>query len=118
MSSTSSAISARGPRPEPARSTREDRTMKRIWRRNGVAASSLLCAGVVLPGLVVPLAAEQSNSLSVTGHTGYAKVVQVGGRNFVEVEGFARVINASVQFNGDQIVITMAGGGTPPAPAA
>jgi hypothetical protein len=93
--------------------------MKRICRRNGVAASSLLFAGLVLPGLMVPLAAEQSNSLSITGHTGSAKVVQAGGRNFVEVEGLARLINASVRFNGNQIVITLHGGGdTPPAPAS
>ena len=93
--------------------------MKRIRRRNGVAASSLLLAGLVLPSLVVPLAAEQSNSLSITGHTGTAKVVQVEGRNFVEVEGFARLINASVRFSGNQIVITLPGGGdTPPAPAS
>jgi hypothetical protein len=92
--------------------------MKRICRRNGVAASSLLFAGLVLPGLVVPLAAEQSSSLSITGHTGSAKVVQVEGRNFVEVEGFARLINASVRFNGNQIVITLPGGDTPAAPAS
>jgi hypothetical protein len=84
-----------------------------------VAASSLLFAGLVLPGLVVPLAAEQSNSLSITEHTGSAKVVQVEGRNFVEVEGFARLINASVRFNGNQIVITLpGGGGTPAAPTS
>ena len=93
--------------------------MKRICRRNSVVASSLLFADLVLPGLVVPLAAEQSNSLSITGHTGSAKVVQVEGRNFVEVEGFARLINASVRFNGNQIVITLPGGGdTPAAPAS
>jgi hypothetical protein len=97
----------------------EDRTMKRISRRNGVAASSFLFAGLVLPGVVVPLAAEQSNSLSITGHTGSAKIVQVEGHDFVEVEGLARLINASVRFNGNQIVITLPGGGdTPPAPAS
>src|SRR4051812_29750297 len=93
--------------------------MKRICRRNGVAASSLLFAGLVLPDLLVRLAAAQSNSLSITGHTGSAKVVQVDGRNFVEVEGFARLINAYVRFNGNQIVITLPGrGDTPPAPAS
>src|SRR5690242_15584902 len=93
----------------------EDRTMKRISRRNGVAASSFLFAGLVLAGVVVPLAAEQSNSLSITGHTGSAKIVQVEGHDFVEVEGLARLINASVRFTGNQIVITLPGGGdTPP----
>ena len=93
--------------------------MKRICRRNGVAALSLLFAGLVLPSLLVPLAAEQSNSLSITGYPGSAKVVQVEGRNFVEMEGLARLINAFVSFNGDQIVITLPGAGvTPPAPAS
>jgi hypothetical protein len=74
----------------------------------------MLFAGLVLPGLLIRLAAEQSNSLSIAGHTGSANVVQVEGRNFVEVEGFARLINASVRFNGNQIVITLPGRGDAP----
>jgi len=43
----------------------------------------------------------------------------VEGHDFVEVEGLARLINASVRFTGNQIVITLPGGGdTPPAPAS
>src|SRR5436190_12276674 len=122
MTSASRAIRVRayGDTSQPdGRKHREDGRMKRICRRNGEAALSLLFAGLVLPGLVVPLVAEQSNSLSITGHTGSAKVVQVEGRSFVGVEGFVRLINASVRFNGNQIVITLPGGGdTPPAPAS
>src|SRR5437764_12841880 len=111
MSPTSSAICVRLDRDRSRPDgLGKDRTMKRICRRNGVATSSLLFAGLVLPGLVVPLSAEQSNSLSITGHTGSVKVVQAEGRNFVEVEGLARLINASVRFNGHQIVITLHSG--------
>jgi hypothetical protein len=43
----------------------------------------------------------------------------VEGHDFVEVEGLARLINASVRFNRNQIVITLPGGAdTPPAPAS
>ena len=90
--------------------------MERINRRKWAAL--LLFAGFVSPGLLVTRVAGQTNSLSITGHTGSATVVQVEGRNFVEVEGFVRLTNASVSINGNQIVITLpSGGNAPPAPA-
>jgi hypothetical protein len=68
-------------------------TCKRCW-----SAAALL----TLPYLVLPLAAQQSISLIIAGRPGSAKVTQVDGHNYVEVEGFARLTNASVNFNGSQ----------------
>jgi len=75
----------------------------------------------ILSGLALPLAAQQSNSLVIAGQSGSAKVIQVDGHNYVEVEGLARLTNSSIRFNGNQVVLNLAGGSqaaaAPPAPA-
>jgi len=68
-----------------------------------------LAALLVLPALALSLAAQQSNSLIIAGQAGFAKVIQVDGRNYVEVEGLARLTNGSISFNGNQIVLTLPG---------
>jgi hypothetical protein len=73
---------------------------------------------VVFPVLALPLLAQQTNSLSITGQTGSAKVVQVGGRNYVEVEGLARLTNSSISFSGSQIIVTPSGANANPPAAA
>jgi hypothetical protein len=73
---------------------------------------------VVLSALALSLAAQQSNSLVIAGQPGSAKVIQVDGRNYVEVEGLARLTNSSVSFNRNQIVLTLSGAADTPTPAA
>jgi hypothetical protein len=67
------------------------------------------------------LAAQQSSSLIIAGQSGSAKVIQVDGRNYVEVEGLARITNSSISFNENHIVLTLPGATaeapTPAAPA-
>ena len=76
---------------------------------------------VILPALAVSVAAQQINSLSINGQSGSAKVVRVGGRNFVEVEGLTRITNSAISYSGNQIVLTLHGGAADasaaPAPA-
>ncbi len=72
---------------------------------------------LILSGLALPVVAQHADSLSINGQTGTAKVIQLNGRNYVEVEGLARLTNSSISFNGNQIIITLAGG-NPPAHAA
>jgi hypothetical protein len=76
-----------------------------------------LAALLILSALALSLAAQQSTSLIIAGQRGSAKVIQVDGRNYVDVEGFARLTNSSISFNGNQIVLTLAGAAAP-APAA
>jgi hypothetical protein len=71
------------------------------WR----AFASLL----ILPLLALPLVAQQTNSLTIPGQTGSAKVIQVAGRNYVEVESLARITNSSLSFKGNQIVLNLPG---------
>ena len=62
--------------------------------------------------LGLTLAGRESTSLTVSGQQGTAKVVQVQGRNYVDVDGLARITNGSVSFQGNQIVLTLPGAGT------
>jgi hypothetical protein len=59
--------------------------------------------------LVASLAAQQATTLVITGQSGSAKIIRVDGRNYVEIEGLARLMNSSMSFNGNQIVLTMSG---------
>jgi ABC-type transport system substrate-binding protein len=79
-----------------------------------------LAAVLALPVLALTLAAQQTSSLVVSGQQGEAKVIQVEGRNYVEVEGLARLTNGSVSFTGNRILLTIPGfpGNAPAAPAA
>ena len=68
-----------------------------------------LAAFLVPAAMAVSLLAQQSNSLTIAGQPGSAKVIQVDGRNYVEVEALARLTNSSMSFNANQIVLTMPG---------
>jgi hypothetical protein len=90
-----------------------------VWRR-----WLALAAFLMLPVTAITLLAQQSNSLVVRGQQGQATVIQVQGRNYVEVDGLARVVSGTISFNGSQIVLTITGvggnaaSGTAAAPAA
>jgi hypothetical protein len=74
---------------------------------------------LILPYLALPLFAQHVDSLSISGQTGSAKVTQVNGHNYVEVEGLARLTNSSVSFKANQIIFTLAGANANvPAPEA
>ncbi len=59
--------------------------------------------------LALTLAAQQTGSLAVTGYQGQAQVIQVQGRNYVDVDSLARLTRGSISFNGNQIVLTLGG---------
>jgi hypothetical protein len=71
--------------------------------------SRTIVALLTLSLLAVTLAAQQSTSLVVNGQQGDAKVVQVQGHNYVEIDGLARLTNGSISFKGNQIVLTLPG---------
>jgi hypothetical protein len=78
-----------------------------------------LAALAILPALALCLAAQESSSLIIAGQPGSAKVIQFDGRNYVEVEGLARLTKSSISFNGNQVVLTLPGATTDtPSPAA
>jgi hypothetical protein len=73
-------------------------------------AKWLKLAGIlVLPTMALTLMAQQITSLSVSGQPGQAQVVQVQGRNYVDINGLTRILNGSISFSGNQIVLTLSG---------
>ena len=66
-------------------------------------------AVVCLPILVLALAAEPQRTLIVSGHSGELAVLEMGGRSYVEIEALTRVVNGSLSFNGNQMVLTLPG---------
>jgi len=76
-----------------------------------------LIAFLGVPVLALTLAAQQNTSLAINGQQGTAKVVQVQGHNYVDVDGLARLTNGSISFKGTQIVLTLPGSGAAPATA-
>jgi len=78
-----------------------------------------LTALFILLALALSLAAQQSNLLIIVGQPGSAKVIQVDGRNYVEVEGLVRLTKSSMSLNGNQIILTLPGSSTEaPTPSA
>ena len=65
---------------------------------------------IVAVATIVPVAAiSQGNNqtLVVSGHAGSVPLTQMNGRNYVEIERLARVVNGSLSFNGNQITLTL-----------
>jgi hypothetical protein len=77
----------------------------------------ILVVFLIVPGLALSQATQQSQTLSVNGQPGQVKVIQVDGRSYVDLEALARVANGSLSFNGNQITLTLPGSGTS-SPAA
>jgi len=78
-------------------------------RRN--ATRNWLMLAVMLLFSFLTLLAQQTSSLMIDGQQGQAQVIQIQGRNYVEVDGLARIAGGSIRFAGNQIVLTLPGAG-------
>ncbi|MGA8872102.1 MAG: hypothetical protein WA434_02135 [Candidatus Acidiferrales bacterium] len=77
-------------------------------RRNAIRISMMLVMILLLPLLV--LVAQETSALLIEGQQGQARVIQVQGKNYVEVEGLARVTGGVLRFAGNQIILTLPNG--------
>ena len=92
--------------------------------RNTIRTSVMLVTILLLPLLV--LVAQETSALLIEGQQGQARVIQVQGKNYVEVEALSRITGGSLRFAGNQIILTLPGGAnaapqaeqSAPAPAA
>ena len=84
--------------------------------RNATRTWVMLAAILVLP--VVMLVAQQTSSLAIDGQQGQAKVIQVQGKNYVSVDGLARITGGSIRFVGNQIILNIPGTGGGDTPAS
>jgi len=73
--------------------------------RNAIRTSTMLLAMLLLPLLV--LLAQETSSLLIKGPQGQARVIQVQGKNYVEVDQLARITGASLRFLGNEIILTL-----------
>jgi hypothetical protein len=75
-----------------------------------------ILVGLLLLALV--LMAQQSTEFVIKGKDGSAKVAQVEGSNYVEIDGLARLTNGTISFQDNQIVLTLSSAGASTKPSA
>lgn len=80
-------------------------------RRNAIQTSVMLVGILLLPLLV--LVAQETSSLLIEGPHGKTRVIQVQGKNYVEVDELARITGGSLGFVGNQIILRLPGSDTP-----
>lgn len=78
-------------------------------RRNAIRISVVLVTSLLIP--LLALVAEQTSSLLMDGPQGQAKVIQVQGKNYVQVDELARITGGSLRFVGNQIILSLPGSG-------
>jgi len=79
-------------------------------RRNAIRTSVRLVAILLLPPLLV-LVAQETSVLLMEGPQGQTRVLQVQGKNYVEVDELARITGGSLRFAGNRIILTLPGSG-------
>jgi hypothetical protein len=92
-------------------------------RPNAIRTSVMLVAILLLPLLI--LVAQETSALLIEGPRGQTRVIQLQGKNYVEVDELARITGGSLRFVGNQIILGLPGNDTPaqaaqsaPQPAA
>ena len=85
-------------------------------REKVFSAGLMLLAFLVLPGLAWQQAAQQNQTLIVSGQPGQTPVLQINGKSYVDITALARLINGSLSFKGNQVTLTLPGAAdsTPP----
>jgi hypothetical protein len=78
-------------------------------RRNAIRTSVILAATLLLPLPV--LVAQETSALLIEGQQGQARVIQVQGKNYVEVDELARITGGALRFAGNQIILKLPGSG-------
>ena len=73
--------------------------------RKRIAFICTITLAAVVPALSLPQ--KQINALILVGHAGNVPVMQIKGKNYVEVEALARLADGSVSYSGPQITLTL-----------
>ncbi len=76
-------------------------------------AQLALVVSFVVPAFFLGEAAQRSRTLVINGHPGEVAVIEREGHAYAEIEALARMTNASLSFNGNQIVLTFPGAAGP-----
>ena len=73
--------------------------------QNALRTSVMLIAILFLPLLL--LMAQQTSFLLINGLQGEARVIQLQGKDYVEVDALARITRGSLRFAENKIVLTL-----------
>lgn len=69
---------------------------------------SLAIMALLLPGIIVAAQTQRpKEALSVQGCLGKVSIVQIQGRDFVDVQDLARITNGSLTFEGDRMILNL-----------
>jgi len=85
--------------------------------RKSPGAALFLGVLMIVPALALCRAAQAPQTLIVNGQRTQISVVQMNGHSYVDLEALARAANGSLNFNGNQISLTLPSAGDSPAPA-
>jgi hypothetical protein len=73
--------------------------------RKRIAFICTMALAAVVPALGLPQ--KQINTLVLVGHAGNVPVMQIRGKNYVEVEALAHLADGSVSYSGPQITLSL-----------
>lgn len=76
---------------------------------NGFSLRSIAQVGMFLAVSVAAgaQAAQQSGTLRIAGQPDEAALLRINGKSYVDVESLARIMHGSIQFNGNQTILTL-----------
>jgi hypothetical protein len=82
----------------------------------------ILLVLLMVSGLALSQAVQQSRTLILNGQSGQVKVEKIDGRSYVDLESLARITNGTLGFSGNQITLMLpnfpAGTASAAAPAS
>lgn len=67
---------------------------------------------VVGLGIALAQGQPQKRTLVINGQSGEASLIEINGRSYIDLETLARIANGTLAFQGEQIVLTLPGGGS------
>ena len=75
--------------------------------RMRIAVIATISAALLLTASGDAQTTQKSTTLAIAGHAGEAKLVQIDGKSYVEVEALARLTKGSLTFKGNQTILTL-----------
>jgi hypothetical protein len=86
-------------------------------RSKSSATKWILPCLAIIPAVALCKAAQEPQTLIVNGQPTQITVVQMNGHSYVDLEALARAANGSLNFNGNQITLTLPANGSAPSAA-
>jgi hypothetical protein len=69
--------------------------------------ATILAAPVMLPANISAQTAQKASTFVIAGHPGEAKIVQIDGKSYVEIETLARLTQGTLTFKANQTTLTL-----------